>query len=458
MVRGGIPCILSTDIATDISKYLAMTKGVKYWAIEMGTNDAWGGTNANAATFKKNMQLVIDSCKAAGINPIIARMISTNASAAGWQVHQDFLTAIDDLTTQNALIAGPDLYNWFLTHTDGLTSDGVHPNATGNAYIQQLWAEAMSSLYDSTTIAVTGVTLSLASASVTAGSTVQLTATIAPSNATNKAISWASGNSSVATVSSTGLVTGIAAGTATITVTTVDGSITATCTVTVTACTDCTSCTFGTPLTTALPSISKSYNYVYVLGTGGPSLSNVTNFVINWDLSNKGLYQFSMGTNNGIPNWYNDLRTAATWDFASASPSITLSGTGFTGLDGSYYVTVYNTTDFVMVSQAGLFTIYFSNSTTTPTCAKSAETWQTEATDNVMFYPNPFTEKITIATGNIQLVTVKVINQQGKLVKVLGTDQLSENRVEFGEDLLPGIYFVQIDDAQGPRTYKVVKQ
>ncbi|MBR6285297.1 MAG: Ig-like domain-containing protein [Muribaculaceae bacterium] len=40
------------------------------------------------------------------------------------------------------------------------------------------------------------------------GGTKQLTATIAPSNATNKAVTWSSSNTSVATMSSSGLVTG----------------------------------------------------------------------------------------------------------------------------------------------------------------------------------------------------------------------------------------------------------
>ena len=84
-------------------------------------------------------------------------------------------------------------------------------------------------------ISVTGVTISPTTASIEVGNTQQLTATVSPSNATNKSITWSSNNTSVATVSSTGLVTGISAGNATITVTTTDGGYTATCTITVAA-------------------------------------------------------------------------------------------------------------------------------------------------------------------------------------------------------------------------------
>ncbi|MDV6169750.1 Ig-like domain-containing protein [Flavobacterium sp. DG1-102-2] len=86
-------------------------------------------------------------------------------------------------------------------------------------------------------VAVTGVTLSPATASLNVGATLQLTPTVLPSNATNKSITYASNNTTVATVNSTGLVTAIAAGNTTITVTTVNGGKTSSCAVTVSAAT-----------------------------------------------------------------------------------------------------------------------------------------------------------------------------------------------------------------------------
>lgn len=83
-----------------------------------------------------------------------------------------------------------------------------------------------------TAIAVTGVTLNKSTASIGVGDTETLTATVAPSNALNKAVTWTSNNTGVATVDN-GIVTGVAVGSATITATTTDGSFTATCTVTV---------------------------------------------------------------------------------------------------------------------------------------------------------------------------------------------------------------------------------
>ena len=84
-------------------------------------------------------------------------------------------------------------------------------------------------------VAVTGVTLSPTTATLTVGETVTLTATVAPEGATDKSVTWSSSNTSVATVSNEGEVTAVAAGEATITVTTTDGAKTATCAVTVAA-------------------------------------------------------------------------------------------------------------------------------------------------------------------------------------------------------------------------------
>lgn len=61
----------------------------------------------------------------------------------------------------------------------------------------------------------------------------QLIATVEPSNASNKAVSWQSSDTGIATVDASGNVTAVKEGTATITVATTDGSKTATCTVTV---------------------------------------------------------------------------------------------------------------------------------------------------------------------------------------------------------------------------------
>ena len=82
-------------------------------------------------------------------------------------------------------------------------------------------------------VAVTGVTLNKSTMSLVATAEETLTATVAPENATNKAVTWSTSNDKVATVAD-GKVTAVAPGEAVITATTADGGFTATCKVTVT--------------------------------------------------------------------------------------------------------------------------------------------------------------------------------------------------------------------------------
>jgi len=87
-----------------------------------------------------------------------------------------------------------------------------------------------------TVVPVASVSVSLASSSISAGATTQATATLRDANnnvLTGRTVTWASGNTSTATVSSSGLVTGVAAGTTSITAT--SGGISGAANVTVTA-------------------------------------------------------------------------------------------------------------------------------------------------------------------------------------------------------------------------------
>lgn len=96
-------------------------------------------------------------------------------------------------------------------------------------------AQSIVASYAAKVINVSSITLSKSSLNITKGKTYQLSATIIPNNATNKDVTWESTNTSVATVSSNGLITAVSVGNSIITVTSVDGGdICATCEVTVT--------------------------------------------------------------------------------------------------------------------------------------------------------------------------------------------------------------------------------
>ena len=127
--------------------------------------------------------------------------------------------------------------NWTSSKTSVATVDAngkVTAVAIGNATITATSAMvegksgscAVSVI--ATPIPTTGVTIDQTGLQkVKVGGKLQLTASLQPSNTTYHGVTWSSSNKSIATVSETGKVTGVARGTATITVTTENGNHTA---------------------------------------------------------------------------------------------------------------------------------------------------------------------------------------------------------------------------------------
>lgn len=181
---------------------------------------------------------------------------------------------------------------------------------------------------DITVIAsVTGVSLSSTTLTVGEEYSETLDATISPSNATNSAVTWSSSNTSVATVSSGGVVTGVAAGTATVTVTSVDGSYTDTCTVTVeptyTLTYDGNSNDGG-----SVPSAGGPYfaGSTFTVEGNPNSLTHSTDSFIGWNTADDG-----SGTNYTQGETYtvgsSDIVLYANWSSATVY-SITYNGNG----------------------------------------------------------------------------------------------------------------------------------
>jgi len=140
-------------------------------------------------------------------------------------------------------------------------------------------------------VAVTGVALNKTTLALTVGASEALTATVAPSSATNKAVTWSTSNAAIATVNN-GTVTGVAAGTATITATTQDGNRTATCAVTV------------TPVAVTGVSLNKTATTIAVGGTetlvATVAPSNAGNKGVTWTTSNAAIATVNNGTVTGV--------------------------------------------------------------------------------------------------------------------------------------------------------------
>lgn len=139
-------------------------------------------------------------------------------------------------TQTAALTEGTD-YELSGTLTAGQTNTIT---VTGKGTYAGLTAVTFSVTVKTAVISVTGVSVSPNAKDITAGESFTITATIAPSNATNKSVTWTSTAPSVASVTGNGLtatVNALTAGSASIKAVTADGSYEATCAVTVEAAT-----------------------------------------------------------------------------------------------------------------------------------------------------------------------------------------------------------------------------
>lgn len=129
-------------------------------------------------------------------------------------------------------------------------------------------------------INVSSVQLNESAMSLSVGGTGNLIATVNPSDATDKTVTWTSSNTAIATVDANGKVTAVAPGTAVIVVTTKDGGKTASCTVTVSSTT-----VPVESITLDKTSLSLAEGETAtIIATVSPD--NATNKAVNWTSSN----------------------------------------------------------------------------------------------------------------------------------------------------------------------------
>lgn len=114
----------------------------------------------------------------------------------------------------------------------GTSSATVSSASSAGASSSSTGTSAAPSAAQTAAVAVTSVDFNRRSLSLTVGATAQITANITPANATDKALSWTSTNSSIATVDGNGNIKAVGAGTAYVRATNSDGQRD-TCTVTV---------------------------------------------------------------------------------------------------------------------------------------------------------------------------------------------------------------------------------
>ncbi len=165
------------------------------------------------------------------------------------------------------------------------------------------------------------------------GQTLQLTATVSPSNASNKSVKWTSSNTKVATVSSSGKVTAVANGNTTITATAADGSGKKDiCAVTVNIPKPADPTPTPTPSVVKVSSVSLNQSSLSLTKKGqtaqlsaSVSPSNATNKSINWSSSNSNVATVSNGVITAVGNGNATITaTAADGSGKKASCSVTV--------------------------------------------------------------------------------------------------------------------------------------
>ena len=174
-------------------------------------------------------------------------------------------------------------------------------------------------------INVSSVALDKATVNLKKGETVKLNATIAPADADNKEVTYTSSNSAVAKVDNTGLVTAIASGEAVITVTTKDGSKTASCKVTVAKETE--------PLAITVTSKISGNDYTFTANATGGNKDYTYKFIVyNRTTNSWGLVQ-AFGTANtcvwkkgsvGVRDFYVDVKDSNGTVVRSRAMTITI--------------------------------------------------------------------------------------------------------------------------------------
>lgn len=237
--------------------------GVKYVIVKIGTNDIVhpvcrdiqaeypGIKQPTAQEIIENFRTIFRICHENNIRVIAvgitqfkgysrdflntgARYVRTDEEfRRDWQIALDVnewlstTTEHDGYVDYNDLTGNPEDP---LAMKPEYTLDGAHPTEL----MQQVWAENFPLSLIGVGSGVGYVRLNAGEAELKIGQTKQLSATVYPSSATNKSVIWSTSNASVATVSSTGLVTAIGDGTCEIVAQSVEGARTASCKVTVT--------------------------------------------------------------------------------------------------------------------------------------------------------------------------------------------------------------------------------
>ena len=229
---------------------------------------------------------------------------------------------------------------------------------------------------------------------------------------------------------------------------------------------NCLLTTFGVPRSSALPSKNATFKNVYVLGTNGPNLSAATMGTFNWDLGNNGLYDFSFNFN--ASPWYSGFSSTSIKNLNSASPSVTIKGSGIANFENNQYYVNLIGNDVVFVEVNGSHAIYFSNSTTAPVdCnataignAKRSEDRSTQKISNdLVVYPVPVIDVLKVdVSGEAKTKKITLYNLSGVVVyKKAVKTETKEEQIDMNK-LPSGVYVLVFESDNKVLSKNIMKK
>lgn len=323
-------------------------------------------------------------------------------------------------------------------------------------------------------IEVTAVTITPETATITIGNTITLTATTTPTNATDTSISWSSNDTSIATVDTNGIVTGIAEGNTTVTVTTTDGSFSDTAGITVSAPLTPPDCEEGTILSEngTITSFSDQQD------------ANPASNVLDGDISDSNRWSaegypnslvidlgegFNVDEINLFP--YRERSYQYTIEGSTTSPTdgfislVDRSENTTTGdvINDTFDITVVRYIRLTVNALVGDDSNFVSITELQLICAGQnlSVTDNTFIDNQIVIYPNPINSQTVISIENSinNISKARVIDITGKIVQ---EQQLEATTTPFdlSSKVKSGMYFIQFIDTNNNilSTKKIIKQ
>ena len=196
--------IISGEIsAKDIGTYTIQIAGVGLYEGSLEKSYQILPVSVAGIILSKNI-LDLKSGETAVLTATITPETATN-KILNWESSNPAVATVDNTGKVTAMVAGSAIIT-------GSATDGSGAKATCKVTVTK------------SEVKVTKITLNKTNASIEKGKTLQLKATVTPTNATDKGVTWKSSNTKIATVSSTGKVTAKTVGTVTISCMAKDGS------------------------------------------------------------------------------------------------------------------------------------------------------------------------------------------------------------------------------------------